>query len=176
VHEEARPPSRVGRKRKALGASFVALGLLFAALWVWSGWRELWFGYGTFDVRVTSGEARVAWNRVGMKTLSWETMPAPFPPHPRWQTWHGWGEELMLPQSRLVYGVASVRFTAGKPWGAIVLIWPFPFVLAAAGTLFLRSGFAARQRALSNLCGSCGYDRAGLAVDARCPECGKARS
>jgi hypothetical protein len=30
----------------------------------------------------------------------------------------------------------------------------------------------ARARRLSDACRSCGYDRAGLAADAKCPECG----
>jgi hypothetical protein len=53
--------------------------------------------------------------------------------------------------------------------------WVFLFVLGLA--LIFRNGWLARllwKGLDGRLCPSCGYDRAGLAANAKCPECGMA--
>ena len=168
-----RNTSRTGRKRINAGQTLIALALIAAALWLASGWRELWVGYGSLDLRIASGEARFAWNRPTIKSFTWETVRASPLFGPRFRTWYGWGEELMLPQSRQVYGVFYVRFTSGVAWGTVVLLWPVPLILTTVGIPLLRSGITARNRAAGNCCAKCGYSRDGLGHGANCPECGQ---
>jgi hypothetical protein len=53
-----------------------------------------------------------------------------------------------------------------------VPLWA-PFLLAAAPAGFLwRGEVIARRRRRTGLCKTCGYSRASLAPDAKCPECG----
>jgi hypothetical protein len=56
-------------------------------------------------------------------------------------------------------------------WKAVIPLWPLPAALAAAAWLFRRLGARALRR-VKVACPSCGYDRAGLALDSKCPECG----
>jgi len=59
-------------------------------------------------------------------------------------------------------------------WNVDVPMWiPLGVLLGAtSGAWWLDA--AARRRARVGLCAACGYERAGLAPGAVCPECGKA--
>jgi hypothetical protein len=68
--------------------------------------------------------------------------------------------------------------TFAYPLGIIPLGFAANTLLAAGVLLGVVEGCAfARRRVRSarGRCPSCGYDRRGLAADAACPECGKAR-
>ena len=59
----------------------------------------------------------------------------------------------------------------------IVAPWPLAMTAAFAGTLLTSLVLALisrrrKRRAERGECPGCGYDRRGLAVDAKCPECG----
>jgi len=62
----------------------------------------------------------------------------------------------------------------GTGYGHIYLPYWLPILLFASisGGLFWRDRRAER-RARVGMCPSCGYSRAGLPLDAKCPECGK---
>jgi hypothetical protein len=51
-------------------------------------------------------------------------------------------------------------------------LWIPTVVSAIVTALGWRLDTLARRRARLNLCPKCNYDRAGLAADAKCPECG----
>jgi hypothetical protein len=63
-----------------------------------------------------------------------------------------------------------------RAWGTTVaaplwmLLIPLALITAAAG----RTDTLDRRRARAGVCPSCGYDRAGIAPGALCPECGAA--
>jgi hypothetical protein len=57
-------------------------------------------------------------------------------------------------------------------WGLSLPLW-IPFLLFAVPTALLwRRDHIATKRARIGRCPLCGYDRRGLAADAKCPECG----
>jgi hypothetical protein len=64
-------------------------------------------------------------------------------------------------------GVLSTRHAYGWEVG-VSMMYPAALTLAPAALLW----YADRRRFGPGLCKSCGYDRAGLAADAKCPECG----
>jgi hypothetical protein len=74
-------------------------------------------------------------------------------PYTRTGTWHA--------------GVLYTAIARGFLAGASVL-YPVALTLIPAAILW----YADHRRRRPGLCGSCGYDRAGLAADAKCPECG----
>jgi hypothetical protein len=53
-----------------------------------------------------------------------------------------------------------------------IRLWPFATVLGVATAWLWRQHFVQRGLFRAGLC-PCGYSRAGLAVDAPCPECGR---
>jgi hypothetical protein len=57
-------------------------------------------------------------------------------------------------------------------WQITVPLWPFALPFAAAFACAWRVDILARRRARLNICPKCNYDRAGIAGDAKCPECG----
>lgn len=92
---------------------------------------------------------------------------------------------LLLLPGRSPFGSSSERWPRswlpivsglGSNFGHVSLPYWLPILLFASisGGLFWRDRRAAR-RARVGMCPSCGYSRAGLALDAVCPECGKAK-
>jgi hypothetical protein len=64
------------------------------------------------------------------------------------------------------------RDTGDSAWGVVVPLW-VPLTISFGATLAAwRLDALARRRAGLNLCPKCNYDRAGIAKDAVCPECG----
>jgi hypothetical protein len=69
--------------------------------------------------------------------------------------------------------VPSVRGLSGSAQTLRIPYWlPILLFASISGGLFWRDRRAAR-RARVGMCPSCGYSRAGLALEAVCPECGK---
>jgi hypothetical protein len=64
---------------------------------------------------------------------------------------------------------------SGAYWDFVIPLWPFVFIAALSTAVGWRLDTLAR-RARLNRCRKCDYDRAGLAADAKCPECGAAPS
>jgi len=57
-------------------------------------------------------------------------------------------------------------------WYAACPLWPLPLIAGVVTVNFWRSDAVSRHRSRFNLCSNCTYDRAGLAAEATCPECG----
>jgi len=84
--------------------------------------------------------------------------------HPGWRVFRdsdafGW---------RLWHGVEEGRHSC------IVPLWPLVVLASITTGLSWQLDLATRRSAKLNLCPKCGYDRAGIARDAKCPECGAA--
>ena len=102
------------------------------------------------------------------------------PPHSRWLGWRwdfgryeGWDWSMRpdLPTESAMdewhLGVLCPRDRFGTFVGVSV-IHPALFTSVVAGLLW----YAGRRRFGPGRCAKCGYDRHGLAADAKCPECG----
>ncbi|MFN0012504.1 MAG: hypothetical protein ACKVS8_12770 [Phycisphaerales bacterium] len=147
-----RPHPRI-RKTVKWGGAAVCAALL--VVWVGSGWWFLmWSSTGGTIVQIGAGQATVASDM--SKYL------APYQPG-------------------LEAGRTRASFAYGFDWIAEGLDWEFVFPLWAPFVLFLiPTAIAwcldarARRAARIGLCAKCGYDRAGLAPGAVCPECGAA--
>lgn len=172
-----RAPSRTGRKRRALGWTFLTLGLFAAAVWLWSGWWSTGWNSNGWSVRMSRGALVVV-----------DDVP-PTPPEPS-----GWEMHRLQPPMRsswlsfratdqaivVFFGIPKDLFFFAychpgpllRIW--VVVLWPTPLLLWSTAALLLRSGTLARRRAMSSNCKSCGYDRIGLDTDIKCPECGRA--
>ena len=74
--------------------------------------------------------------------------------------------------SRQVYGKPNQRGGQETHWW--IPLWPVPAVSLLVTAFTWRLDTLARRRARLNLCPKCDYDRAGLGVDVKCPECGTA--
>jgi hypothetical protein len=102
-------------------------------------------------------------------------------------------EEEAIQNPRINIGRVQRGLAAHRPWKMPITWWPdaanegsptfcrrvvvplwIPFALAAVPTALLwRAQLRRRRRARVGLCPACGYDRAGIAPDAACPECGE---
>jgi hypothetical protein len=151
------------RIRKAIKWGGAAVTLLLVVVWIGSYWRGLWaerLDHTSLSV-VFRGGIHWAWhehtirddmvNRVsGMGLFSAEDLPQ-------------WPSIVWPSVSMTDMGMRA------ELWIPLWLPTLAGFVPTA---LAWRLDTLARRRARLNLCPKCRYDRAGLAVDARCPECG----
>lgn len=72
-------------------------------------------------------------------------------------------------RARLEWGSESVVHLGFR---VVVPLWPLPLLAFLITAAAWRCDFIARRRARKGLCPACRYDRAGIAPDAPCPECG----
>ncbi len=145
---------RRGRVRRVAKWAGLVVCLLLAAAWCMS--LRLTFGYGgvlsgTHTCQVVSGGLLLCRWDPPMEASRWE-----FEAHgsPKVQWWPGW-ESFSL-------GRAAVS------WFMLPLWMPFALVGIPTAWLWWRDWGRARPGHCS-----CGYDLAGLAPGAACPECGK---
>jgi hypothetical protein len=191
-----------GARRRVAGATLVVTGIVFTAVWAWSGWwigtvsaggSIYWLGAGTLIGR-TDGHASVhavhatatatentdGWSwRIVDKSSS--TPPAPFPGlrlpplvFPPAAPITGFPLPQQGANEYNLYFLSYQHGTNGYRRGAIAL-WPFAAVLFISGGWLYWAGRRARRRANRGMCVHCGYSFAGLAIDAPCPECGRSR-
>jgi hypothetical protein len=71
---------------------------------------------------------------------------------------------------RLVWWVSWI--SAPNVWQLKVPLWMFAALLGAGAVGAWAGPYARYRRLRATRCPSCAYDRAGLAADVRCPECG----
>jgi hypothetical protein len=136
------------RIRKTIKWGGAAVTLLLVVVWIGSGW--VWFqsSLGRWSFNVGRGFFSIAYF-------------ADFPPQYRCSA--GANDH-----AEFIWKPSHCETAAILPlWMAVV---PALLVTLAAGRL----DTLARRRARPNLCPKCNYDRAGIAKDAVCPECGSA--
>lgn len=172
----------IGRKRKAAGWTLLILGLLVAAVWLWSGWGIRRVRVGNFSAGCFQGHLHVIWLAVPPTDSSgvdqW-TLAEQASAKAVWMILDQTDEYARLPR---------LTFT-GKSDLALALegmeldgplhelpAWPIPLLLWTPAAALLCSGYLARKRAITGMCKSCGYELAGLSSDAPCPECGRANA
>jgi hypothetical protein len=93
----------------------------------------------------------------------------------------GWSTQDPVPWSwgMTDHGTTTPKWHGGFLWygpggpvcmwgGSVTLLYPFLLTTIPAALLWYRD----RRHFGPGLCPKCGYDRAGLAADATCPECG----
>jgi hypothetical protein len=83
----------------------------------------------------------------------------------------GPGWHLLPPMRGFSWWEFHLQLGAGSQVGVVAPVW-VPLSLMTLGTALLF--WRGRARPKPGHCGECGYDRAGLAPDAVCPECGAA--
>jgi hypothetical protein len=163
----AAPPKREGRAARVVRwAGTVVCGGIVLVFLLSMGWWMAWFdGSG--------GEMICEDGAVGVRMVDWLQLKAqltiPAGSRPRHGAWHGHStptDVLWWPHYASVGKPAYLR----EIW---VPLW-IPFAAAALPTgLLWRAQLRRRRRVRVGLCPACGYDRAGIAPDAACPECGK---
>jgi hypothetical protein len=170
--KKPRSTKEIGRKRRTLGWTLLALGVIAAGALVTSRWRTVMFDAASWRVGCDRGlvfvhnfDKPVATGRVGAGFM---VSPAPAEDPGIRLSIHTGG-----PPPHWNVGVAS-RVDAPLLGSVVtvVLLWPLPLFFLPAGALLLRSGIVVRKRAITGKCRKCGYDLAGLAAERLCPECG----
>lgn len=142
--------------------AWLALCLLLAGMYATAIWAQWGFS-------VCSG-VLLSCNRGGV-TLTTYTVPSPptFPVPRMFNVVRSEGPIEWMPH----YGHTAAASAAG--WDIRFVSIPLWMVLAAAVVPAARAwrADARTRRAQSpSSCGTCGYDRRGLAADGKCPECG----
>jgi hypothetical protein len=145
------------RIRKTIKWGGAAVTLLLVVVWIASGWWHIdWIGTRV-SCGLGQGCAYVGHHRSypdewrGPSAGAWYRAP-------RW---------MLAPSSNLVADNVDP-----KPYrNFIVPLWMFAIPTLAATWRAWHLDMLAR-RARLNHCRACNYDRAGIAADAKCPECG----
>ncbi len=155
------------RNRKAAKWGGAVVTVLLIVAWLGSGWRFVVIGlmtpsfwvtleadngsincsFASWDVGLTISELSC-----GAAGHDWEGLRSLLG---EWDIYRTWG-----PNAR----------------GVLFPIWSPMLIVLACTCLAWRADVRAMRRARVGLCAACGYDLAGTAADAVCPECGKARS
>ncbi|HVU63664.1 MAG TPA: hypothetical protein VHC70_06795 [Phycisphaerales bacterium] len=151
-----KPHSRIRKTIKWGGA---AVTVLLVVVWIgsarWVVGRDARSPAG-FDVVVMSG------------SVACGHLPAfRFGGKAKWWIADGEGRVCWLPH----------REGGGPIWYVSLPLWPLVAAVGLASFTAWRLDTLARRReraARLNLCPKCNYNRAGLAADAKCPECGSA--
>lgn len=141
------------RMRKTIKWSGAAVTVLLVMVWLGSAiWYVGYEGVGRSIRLMPGGVVWVSANYAPTVPMSdyWESHAQLL--GERWKWWIDYG--------------SAVRFS----WLFVPLWLPAMTTLMAAAFAW-RLDTLARRRARMNLCPKCGYDRSGLARDAKCPEC-----
>jgi hypothetical protein len=158
---------KAGRKRTTLGWALLTLGVLVAGVWVGSGWWwfqcPLWDGQRLCCEYGSAGIVRFdGWEKPSL------LVAVPDPPTFRWNAWL----KTRSKSQDVNLWLARYKLDNGDDWHyGVIVLWPIPLLLWTSAALLLRSGMVARRSAIIGKCKSCGYDLAGLAAGAPCPEC-----
>jgi hypothetical protein len=154
------------RWRRALGGTLkwgcTAGTVLLAVLWVGSRWWEVGWS------RSAGGKATsISFNTGGAFFWHWAGLYVQQKDEPAHFFAHRLREDARSGGSWKP-GVErmSIQLTVYVP------LWiPFAVAAVSAGALWCPAAFRRHPRAQQS-CPACGYDRRGLAADAKCPECG----
>jgi hypothetical protein len=141
--------------------------LFVATLWIGSEWR--YFGIAQYVYSTRSGTKEILpWRGLGV--LDGSVCTAKFQ--------HGVsdaeGVETFYFFERAGDDGDSLMFTAMTFLVVrrdCVPLWPFLLVVGVPSAVMWTHTVLAWRRSRIGCCRSCGYDRAGLAADAKCPEC-----
>jgi len=140
--------------RKTVKWGWLVLTIFLVVVWMGgSWWRVVWSAPAGGSVRLFAGQVRISAPLFGggprdRSRLRIETDPVPN------QWWFDWG-------------------TTARGDHCRVPLW-FPTLLSLLATAAAwRADAKYLRRSRVGLCAGCGYDRAGLAAGAVCPECGK---
>jgi hypothetical protein len=147
------------RIRKTVKWGGAVVTLLLVVVWIGSGWWGVAYHGRAAEVLVERGGCLVSvWNREWRRSFTVWSHGPPFP--------HAW-----IWRSRVFSTVMGNSF--------LVPLWiPTTITLAISAAAWwpeAHTWLRARRRekaASLNLCPKCNYDRAGLAKEAVCPECG----
>ena len=131
------------------------LTVLLLVVWIGNGWwnAEFLFG-GHFGIMVNRG------------AVEWVRFPPNAPPL---------ATRLRLDVAAaidLTPWIETSRF--GKGWDVTMPLWPASLLSLLATAAAWRGDAKYLRRVREGACPACGYDRAGLAAGAVCPECGAA--
>lgn len=139
--------------RKMVRWGALSLAVFGLAVWTVSFFYEvLWRGSGGVGFGIASGSfvvERVAPEYVHVELVGWDAgMPM--------------GERLWWP-----------AYSRTRGFGLLAVpLWMPPLAFGIIAAVGWRLDVRASRRAKSGACVSCGYSRAGLKVEAVCPECG----
>lgn len=167
-----KPCPRVRRFAKWIG---LALSGVIATLWtaslVWEVERcDIRPGCRLTELHLSSGQAYAAW----IIDPKWDWFgpyphsPSSYLPQAEWSVTRRadvWDARWFVPEWR------SPR-VQGPPLQSVSVPLSIPLLLLATPTVWL--WWRDRRFTRPGLCSLCGYDRAGLATDSVCPECGAA--
>lgn len=143
------------RIRKTIKWGGAAVTVLLAAVWIGSQWWNInWYDPSReFDVHLMAGTVgwsyREMWSLYGRVTPGWTLE--------RFDLSLEWGVHYRIENGRLSFRVP---------------LWPLVFAGCVATIAAWRLDMLARRHARLKFCAKCGYDLAGIAMDAKCPECG----
>lgn len=187
----SRKGTQAGSRRRMAGWALLALAVLLGGWWIASRWWTVGVGWraGRGQVRVHVGSGRVCILRTDLpETISLLGLPL----KPGWDAEPTVRDERTLVWRAMNEGMRSGSAEVADYWliawfddeptlvyllnGWLIALWPFPLLLAGGGGVLLWSGARARRQAITGQCAACGYSLAGLAAEATCPECGKAKA
>jgi hypothetical protein len=128
--------------------------VLLVVVWIGSRWRMAGYMRGSVMVQA----------RVGCLDIAIQSRPAP----QRMWGWHMLSDKA--PHLQWWYSIDNDPVF--KTWRGEFPVWWLAMPAAAISLTAWRLDTLASRGARLNLCPKCNYDRAGIAGDAKCPECG----